>query len=156
MGLLSEIRRKGYIVRAVRIVDRTGKRIAGFPAKAFARVTQGRYVSIARGELAAAIFGAIGGNVETIFNDSIARIEQTTRGIHVLFESGKAPDFDLVIGADGLHSRVREVVFGPQSQFEKYLGYKVAAFDVGGYRPRDELELVPRSLRRISKLSREG
>jgi 2-polyprenyl-6-methoxyphenol hydroxylase-like FAD-dependent oxidoreductase len=142
MGLLPELRRKGYMVREVRIVDRSGKRIAGFPASAFARIAQNRYISIARGDLAASIFGAIQGKVEIIFNDSVARIEQARQGVHVVFESGRVGNFDLVVGADGLHSRVRELVFGPQSQFEKYLGYKVAAFDVCGYRPRDELVYV--------------
>ena len=142
MDLLPEIRRKGYLVREVRIVDRSGKRIAGFPAEAFARIAQGRYISLPRGDLAASLFGAIEGRVETIFNDSIDRIEQNAQGVQVTFETGKTRDFDLVVGADGLHSRVRELVFGPQSQFEKYLGYKVAAFEVRDYRPRDELVYV--------------
>ncbi len=142
MNLLEEIQRNGYMVREVRIVDRTGRRIAGFPAEAFARVAQGRYISVARGDLAASIFGKIQGKVETIFNDSVARIEQTSQGAHVVFESGTVGDFDLVVGADGLHSRVREIVFGPDDRFEKYLGYKVAAFEVNGYRPRDELVYV--------------
>jgi 2-polyprenyl-6-methoxyphenol hydroxylase-like FAD-dependent oxidoreductase len=47
-----------------------------------------------------------------------------------------------VIGADGLHSVVRRLSFGPESQFEKQLGYHVAAFEVEGYRPRDELVYV--------------
>lgn len=59
--------------------------------------------------------------------------------VHVIFENGPARDFDLVVGADGLHSRVRELAFGPKSQFENYLGYKVAAFEAPGYKPRDEL-----------------
>ncbi len=46
--------------------------------------------------------------------------------------------FDLVIGADGMHSNVRRLAFGPQHQFENQLGYAVAAFEVRGYRPRDE------------------
>ncbi|MGA8034681.1 MAG: FAD-binding domain [Candidatus Acidiferrales bacterium] len=142
MGLLAEIRRKGYIVRDVSIVNRAGKRIAGFPADAVARVAQGRYVSVARGDLAATIFGAIDGKIESIFNDSVARIDQTAQSAQVTFESGTARDFDLVVGADGLHSRVRGLVFGPEDQFEKYLGYKVAAFEVHGYRPRDELVYV--------------
>jgi 2-polyprenyl-6-methoxyphenol hydroxylase-like FAD-dependent oxidoreductase len=49
MGLLPEIRRKGYRAREVRVVDRTGKRIAGFPVEAFERIAKGRYISIARG-----------------------------------------------------------------------------------------------------------
>jgi 2-polyprenyl-6-methoxyphenol hydroxylase-like FAD-dependent oxidoreductase len=46
--------------------------------------------------------------------------------------------FDLVVGGDGLHSAVRRLAFGPQAQFEKHLGYVVAAFEAKGYRPRDE------------------
>ena len=44
-----------------------------------------------------------------------------------------------MIGADGLHSDVRRLAFGPQHQFEKHLGYLVAAFEVRGYRPHDEI-----------------
>ena len=47
-----------------------------------------------------------------------------------------------MVGADGLHSQVRALAFGPQERFEKYLGIVVAAFDVKGYRPRDELVAV--------------
>ena len=72
----------------------------------------------------------------------MARIEQSGKCVHVVFESGAERDYDLVVGADGLHSRVREIVFGPENRFEKYLGCKVAAFEVAGYRPRDELVYV--------------
>ncbi len=142
MNLIPEIMSQGYMMREVRAVNRNGKRSAGFPAEAFVRMTRGRYTSLPRGELAAAIFRKIEGKVETIFGDSVKRIDQTENNVHVTFEHGGARDFDLVVGADGLHSRVRELVFGPQNQFEKYLGFKVAAFAVYGYRPRDELVYV--------------
>ncbi len=142
MGLLPEITQKGYRVREVRVVNERGRKVAGFPAETFARVTHGRFTSLPRGELAAAIFGAIAHKVESIFGDSVESIEQFESGVHVTFESGAARDFDLVVGADGQHSRVRALVFGPESQFEKYLGYKVAAFQVSGYTPRDELRYV--------------
>ena len=142
MGLLPEISGKGYVVREVRVVGRSGQRLAGFRADAFSRMTHGRFVSIPRGGLAASLFGKIEGQVETIFGDSLDRIEQTAKGIEVTFESGKKRQFDLIIGADGLHSRVRQLVCGEQSRFERYLGYKVAAFEVKGYRPRDELVYV--------------
>ena len=142
MGLLPEINRQGYVVREVKVVSRHGKRVAGFPADAFSRMTQGRFVSLPRGDLAAAIFGTIQGKVETIFGDSVNGIEETDRGVNVTFQRGGAREFDLVVGADGLHSRVRELVFGPESRFERYLGYKAAGFEVKGYRPRDELVYV--------------
>jgi 2-polyprenyl-6-methoxyphenol hydroxylase-like FAD-dependent oxidoreductase len=139
MGLLPEIHEKGYVVREVRAVNRNGKRVSGFPAEVFARATRGRYVSLPRGDLAEIIFNKISGRVETIFGNSVEAINQNTDSVRVSFEHGPARDFDLVIGADGLHSRVRELAFGPEKQFEKYLGYKVAAFVTEGYRPRDEL-----------------
>ena len=142
MGLLPEIRRKGYMVREVIVVNERGKRVSGFSVEVFSRITEGRYISLPRGDLAAAIFAKIDGRVETIFGDSVHVIEQTETSVRVSFQSGAARDFDLVVGADGLHSRVRELIFGPESLFEKYLGYKVAAFEVPGYRPRDELTYV--------------
>ena len=139
MGLLPEIRREGFLVREVRVVGRNGNRVAGFPVDAVARIANGRYISIPRGELAALIYRTIEGSVETIFNVSIASIDETESGVRVTFDSGTVRDFDLVIGADGLHSRVREVAFGPEAEFEHYLGYKVAAFEASGYGPRDDL-----------------
>jgi 2-polyprenyl-6-methoxyphenol hydroxylase-like FAD-dependent oxidoreductase len=72
----------------------------------------------------------------------VSRIEQDEKTVRVAFQRGPAREFDLVIGADGLHSEIRRLVFGPQNQFEKYLGYKVAAFEIEGYRPREELVYV--------------
>ncbi len=142
MGLLTEIKDAGYMVREVRVVGQSGEMVAGFPAAAFSRMTHGRFVSLPRGDLSALIFGKIEGKVETLFGDSVKRIEQTETSVQVTFESGGVREFDLVIGADGLHSRVRELVFGEESQFEKYLGYKAAAFQIEGYSPRDELVYV--------------
>ena len=142
MGLVPEILSKGYRVGEVRVVNREGRRVAGFSAEAFWRAAGGRYTSLPRGDLATSIFGRVRGTIETIFGNSITTIEQSPTSVHVTFENGPARDFDLVIGADGLHSRVRELTFGPESQFEKYLGYKVAAFEAPGYRPRDELAFV--------------
>jgi 2-polyprenyl-6-methoxyphenol hydroxylase-like FAD-dependent oxidoreductase len=139
MGLLPQIQSKGYKVQELRVVNREGKRVAGFPVDAFFRLTHGRYVSLPRTELASSIFSTIDGKVETIFGTTVDQIEQTSAVVRVRFTSGETREFDLVVGADGLHSRVRELAFGPDKNFEKYLGFKVATFVVDGYQPRDEL-----------------
>lgn len=139
MGLVPEIRGKGYMVREVRVVNGEGKRISGFPVEAFARIAHHRYTSVPRGDLAETIFRSVEGRVEAIFGDTIERIEQDPSGVRVDFAHASSRRFDLVIGADGLHSNVRRLVFGADSRFESYLGFKVAAFTAGGYRPRDEL-----------------
>lgn len=142
MGLIPELLRKGYRAEEARAVNASGEKIASFPMTSFARTLHDRYVSVARGDLAASLFGKIAANVETIFGDAVCGIEQSETEVRVSFEKSPPRKFDLVVGADGLHSRVRELVFGDQRQFEHYLGYKVAAFSVDGYRPRDELVYV--------------
>jgi 2-polyprenyl-6-methoxyphenol hydroxylase-like FAD-dependent oxidoreductase len=138
MGLLSDILREGYHVQEVRIVDERGNRIAGFGTKVFDDLTGGRFVSLKRSDLSRAIFTKVADGCEVIFGDSINGIFEDESGVRITFERGKERRFDLVIGADGLHSIVRTLAFGPQEKYEKHLGYMAAAFEVSGYRPRDD------------------
>ena len=155
MGLIPRLRELGYQVEEVRLVDGDGEKVGGFSADVFARMTEGRFTSLRRSDLAATIYGAVEGRVETIFGDTISAIDDTPDGVHVSFEQAPARDVDLVIGADGLHSRVRSLAFGPEKDYEKFLGYRVAAFSAKGYRPRDELVYVShaRPGRQIARFS---
>ena len=145
MGILPEVLRAGYSFKELRLLDEKGHKIGGFSTDVFRRIAKGRFTSLPRGDLAAIIYRTIENRVETLFGNSISGIEQSESGVRVAFEHGSARDFDLVVGADGLHSTVRRLTFGPESQFEKRLGYRVATFAVEGYRPRDELIYVARA-----------
>ena len=138
MGILPAIKREGYDIKELRIVGANGRRIGGFDADVFRSATIGRYVSIPRAELAKIIYKKIEGGCETIFGDSVTNIEQSANHVRVSFQRMAPRDFDIVVGADGLHSVVRKLIFGEEDRFEKYLGYSVAAFAVNGYRPRDD------------------
>jgi 2-polyprenyl-6-methoxyphenol hydroxylase-like FAD-dependent oxidoreductase len=155
MGLLPRIRNLGYQVREVRFVDRDGRKRGGFCTEAVSRLVHGRLTTLRRSDLAAAIYSALGGTVETIFGDSVASIEEAGGCTHVGFDHARPREADLVIGADGLHSRVRGLAFGPDAGIEVSLGYHVAAFEVEGYRPRDELVYVSHAVpgRQISRWS---
>jgi 2-polyprenyl-6-methoxyphenol hydroxylase-like FAD-dependent oxidoreductase len=155
MGLIPRIRALGYQVQEVRFVDRHGRRRGGFPVDIFGRLTQDRFTSLRRSDLAATIYEALDDQVETVFDDSVARIEQDGSRVRVGFHHRAAREADLVIGADGLHSRVRALAFGPESAFEVSLGYHVAAFEVQGYRPRDELVYISHGVpgRQVSRFS---
>ena len=139
MGILPEVRAQGYTFREVRDVDQRGRKVGGFSTDLLRQSLMDRFTSVPRGDLAAAIYRAIGRGVETLFDNSISAISESATSLLVSFEHGPVRQFDLVIGADGLHSTVRELVFGPERQFERPLGYRVATFEVEGYRPRDEL-----------------
>jgi len=142
MGLLPRIHELGYQMKELRLVDRHGRRHGSIPTKALARHLRGRFTSLKRSDLAVTIYSALAGKVETIFGDSIAGIQERGYGVRVSFDRAPPREVDLVVGADGLHSQVRALVFGPDKEVEVSLGYHVAAFEVKGYRPRNELVYV--------------
>src|SRR5262249_28058441 len=119
-------------------VNERGKRVAGFGTKVFNELTDGRYVTLARSDLSRLLFEKARDGTEAIFGDEILALHEEPDHVRVRFKKGDERRFDLVVGADGLHSAVRRLAFGPQERFEKQLGYVVAAFEVAGYRPRDE------------------
>jgi 2-polyprenyl-6-methoxyphenol hydroxylase-like FAD-dependent oxidoreductase len=138
MGLITEINRAGYHVQELRIVDDRGQRVTGFGTKVFSELTGDRYVTLRRSDLSRLLFEKIRRTTEVIFDSEIVNLEQHPDGVQVRLTHAGERRFDLVIGADGLHSGVRGLAFGPQHQFEKHLGYVVAAFEARGYRPREE------------------
>jgi 2-polyprenyl-6-methoxyphenol hydroxylase-like FAD-dependent oxidoreductase len=142
MGILPEVLKAGYQVKAVSIRDDANREVGGFAVEALRDLTQGRITSVARGDLAAAIYRSIAGRVETVFGDSVAGIAEHASGVRLTLDSGQTRDVDLVAGADGLHSRVRALTFGDEHLHEKDLGYRVAAFECRGYARRDELTYV--------------
>ncbi|HEX3660915.1 MAG TPA: FAD-binding domain [Acidobacteriaceae bacterium] len=142
MHVLPALEPLGYKVQEMRVLNDSGRCIARLPTSAFFELTQGRFLSLARGDLADCLYKALEGRVEALFGDRIARVTPSHQDVTVSFQSGSTRTFDLVIGTDGLHSGVRQMAFGDEARFEKYLGCKAAAFQVAGYVPRDELVYV--------------
>ena len=138
MRLAADINRIGYHIRELRIVDDRGERITGFGTKVLHQLTGGRFVTLGRSDLSRLIFDEIKDKTEAIFGDEIVGLQQKTDCVQVQFAARRDRLFGLMVGADGPHSNVRRLVFGSQERFEKPLGYMVAAFEVRGYRPRDE------------------
>jgi len=137
MGVLGELRRHDLKVQEFRIVNRVGRRISGFNQGAVQKLIKDRGMSLPRSALASALYEAVKDRVNVRFGDSVAGLEDSPRGVEVTFRKGAAEAFDLVIGADGLHSAVRRLCFGEETRFEHFLGYYVAAFTAQGYRFRD-------------------
>ncbi|MDP9829635.1 Rossmann-fold NAD(P)-binding domain-containing protein [Kineosporia succinea] len=87
-------------------------------------------LEIVRGELAQLLYDRTSGTCEYIFGDSVASLVETPDGVEVTFVSGPPRTFDLVVGADGIHSRVRSLAFGPESDYVTHLGYYYALVDM--------------------------
>src|SRR6266516_3990975 len=91
------------------------------------------WVEIMRGDLAKTLYERTSDEVEYCFGDSIQALKQDDEGVDVTFERGGSRRFDLLVGADGLHSIVRTLVFGDEAQFERYCGYQVGVFTTDNY-----------------------
>ncbi|GIM94280.1 FAD-dependent monooxygenase [Paractinoplanes toevensis] len=124
MGVLPALRAVQTGGNAMRFVDADGRKLMEWPAG-----LAGGDLEVQRGSLAR-ILCAAGDNTEYLFGDRIAALAEDAGGVDVTFASGLERRFDLVIGADGVHSGVRRLAFGPEEQFVKHLGYYVAGWDV--------------------------
>ena len=98
-------------------------------------------VEIMRGDLARTLYELTKDEVEYCFGDSIQALKQDEAGVDVTFERGGSRRFDLLVGADGLHSIVRTLVFGDEAQFERYYGYQVGVFITDNYLGLDEASM---------------
>ena len=158
MGVVEDICKVGYQIEELRAVDDDGRPIARVAVQGIRRVLHDRYTSVARGDIAATIYRAVENDIETIFSDTITSIDNRPDCVAVTFKHAAARDFDMVIGADGLHSTVRNLVFGADPQYSRYLGCQVAACVIDGYRPRDELTYLTHNLpgRQIGRFSMDG
>ncbi|MGB3526221.1 MAG: FAD-dependent monooxygenase [Flavobacteriales bacterium] len=93
----------------------------------------GRAFTLLRSDLAKVIYQNLDTDVEIIFGDTITKIDQNEKEVFVTFQNGKTRNFDLLVGADGLHSNVRNLVFGSETQFEKYFGYYTSSFTIDNF-----------------------
>src|ERR1700759_4897624 len=87
-------------------------------------------IEILRGDLSQVLYDDTRDGVEYVFGDRIAELTQDAAGVGVAFAGGDRRRFDLVIGADGLHSALRTMVFGPREQFVRHLGHVLAFYSV--------------------------
>jgi 2-polyprenyl-6-methoxyphenol hydroxylase-like FAD-dependent oxidoreductase len=138
MKLIPLLRDVSYLIDRLKFVDKSGRTRSEFDAEALRRTVGNRFFSLARGDLAKAIFDTVADKMETVFGDSIVAIHEDPDGVDVQFKHSRTRRFDLVVGCDGLHSAVREIVWGAEKQFEKYLGYYCASFITANYPHREE------------------
>ena len=87
-------------------------------------------IEVLRGDFAQVLYDDTRDSVEYIFGDRIADLTQDADGVDVSFASGDQRRFELVIGADGLHSALRSMVFGPREQYVRHLGLVLAFYSV--------------------------
>jgi len=130
MGLTSAVRAKVLRIKGMRFVDHRDRERARMPLAAMERMVGSEDLEIKRGDLAELLFDATKNDVNYIFGETIKTFTQDERGVDVTFAKGPPQRFDLVIGADGLHSSVRRAVFGAEEAFLKFKQHYFAFVNV--------------------------
>ncbi len=128
MGVLPRLQELGYQLTGAKSVDHAGRRRAGLNYDQFARALGGRLLSIMRPDLELALREQVGDTVDIRFGTSIAGFENSDKRVQVTLTDGSVLDADLLVGADGIHSTVRRMVFGDEQRFFRYLGLHTAAY----------------------------
>lgn len=128
MGILPQLQDAHIDSRRITFLDGDGGKVASIDPHAVAGSVAGRDIEVRRGDLTDALHTAVRDDVEFLFNDSIDTLDQSAHEVDVTFRGGGRRTYDMVFGADGLHSRTREFLFGPEEQFHRYLGYCFAVF----------------------------
>ncbi|MGC9540097.1 FAD-dependent monooxygenase [Streptomyces sp. UG1] len=128
MGILPQLHKAHIRSRRLTFLDADGSQVAVVHPQSVAGGVEGHDVEVPRGELTDVLYGAVRDEVEFVFEDSIDALTEHEHGVDVTFRSGLQRGFDLVLGADGLHSHTRKLVFGPERRFHRYLGYRFAIF----------------------------
>ena len=125
MGIWDDIHARQTHMGRQTVVDADGTARVDLPAELMSGD-----VEILRGELAQIMYEHTRDRVEYLFGDSIATLTETPEGVDVTFEKGAPRRFDLVVGADGLHSNTRGLVFGDESRYLRFFDHYVAGFPV--------------------------
>lgn len=128
MGVLPRLRELGYHVREARFIDATGRRRARLTFEQFVRGTGDRMLSVLRPDIELALRESLPEEVDLRFATHLTHIDEDTERVRVTLAGGEVLDADLLVGADGIHSTVRDMVFGPERDFLRHLGFHTAAY----------------------------
>lgn len=124
-GILDAVRAAAVPSPDEVVVDAAGRTVAKVPG-----ALGGGEINVPRGDVARILHDLTADRCTYVFGDSIAALEQRPDGVHVTFEQGAPQTYDLVVGADGIHSNVRRLAFDPEEEFVRHLGYSYVLADL--------------------------
>jgi 2-polyprenyl-6-methoxyphenol hydroxylase-like FAD-dependent oxidoreductase len=127
MGVLPRLRDIATRTTRMSVLNMSGRQVARVRMPA----AGDREVELPRGDLAAVLYEAARDHAEFLFDDTIVALRQDEGGVDVTFDRAAPRRFDLAVGADGLHSAVRRLAFGPERDFVRHMGVYVATMPLG-------------------------
>lgn len=142
MGLLAAARDARTRMRGMSVLDADGREIE---RSTEATLSSGRLdsddIELLRDDLVRLVYDDTSADVEYLFGDSVTALEEQEGGVRVDFAQGAPRTFDLVVGADGLRSTVRSLVFGPEEDFSHHLGSYLSVFSADNFLALDDWQV---------------
>jgi 2-polyprenyl-6-methoxyphenol hydroxylase-like FAD-dependent oxidoreductase len=114
----------------IAFVDGDGKPLAELKIDAVREILGGKYMGLMHYNLEQVLYDAVKEDVDVRFSTSIDEVAQSADAVRVTYADGDTESYDLLVGADGIHSNVRGLVFGPEADYARYLGYYFACYFV--------------------------
>lgn len=110
------------------LVRADGREKFAVPAAVAQAAVGDRALSLFRGDLESALYHAVADLADIRFGTTVQAITHNADNVDLTLSGGTRMQAELLIGADGLHSRIRELVFGPETDYVVDLGHMVGAF----------------------------
>jgi 2-polyprenyl-6-methoxyphenol hydroxylase-like FAD-dependent oxidoreductase len=126
MGILDEVLARQTGGTDQTIINAEGRAQAVIPGE-----FTGGEIEIHRGDLAQLLYERTAPHCEYVFGDTVTSLTETADGVDVTFAHAAPRRFDLVVGADGIHSNVRRLAFGPEHDYVRHLGHYYALAELG-------------------------
>ncbi|MFQ5970733.1 MAG: FAD-dependent monooxygenase [Alphaproteobacteria bacterium] len=137
MGLLDKLEGIHYQIDELTFVDEDGRRRSSVPYPRLRRLFDDRHFNFTRGELERVLFEALGDAVEVRFGTSVASFEDGGEEVEVTLTDGTSDAYDLLVGADGIHSHVRRLALDAGEEALRFLGFHTAAYVIDDNTLRD-------------------
>jgi 2-polyprenyl-6-methoxyphenol hydroxylase-like FAD-dependent oxidoreductase len=128
MGVADALRAAQYLPKRLVYMGTDGQEKFALEGPALGILVGDRQLNLMRGDIERVLYERVRQDADIRFGASVATVEAGDNGVAARLEDGSTVEGDVIVGADGLHSRVRALCFGPEEQFVRYLGSRVAAF----------------------------
>ena len=128
MGIISKLQAKHHSFDTLYYLNKKGQLKRKLDLLKLRSALKQRTFNFLRGDLLQTLYNQVAGRAQILRGITICKIDQQEQGVQVALSNLTQGSFDLLIGADGIHSSVRKMVFGNETEFSRYLGYQVAAF----------------------------
>jgi len=130
MGLIDRLRSQHIPLDYIAYVNKSGKQVTKLDIELMRTIMDGKYMGLMHWTLEEALYEALAGQVEVRFGRSLTCVAPGPHAVEVTFTDGTTESFDLLVGADGVHSLTRTLVFGPEEQYGRFLGYMIASYSL--------------------------